>query len=378
MDCLSAQQTLTAAADREPVDSELLAEARSHCATCPECSQFVRAQIAAAKAGLPEPPPDLADRAMAAVRAEAAVQAASRARDAETRTVAATGEAAPGVGAAVGASGTLGGADSGPESAPLASQPKGAAGESASDPAPVRPVRRLSPGTTILAFGAVVTAAAIGVAIVGSRYLSSTPVTESRTSSTGQLAASPGAGAAPEAAPSTGGSAASSSAPADSTALGAPDFLSFGGGVYRSQGEASVDFATLRDAGLITLTATGTPTQRSIKTGADPDLVYLTNPLGGLVAFKRVKREFDGQTYYLTSADITSLATWPTLPPSIAPPTSPDGYPTFVASGADSSGVRVYRLATAPTSGGIAVAPGTPEGDPAAGNPNWTYWQPNR
>ena len=351
MDCLLAQQTLSEAADREPMDSELLAAARTHCSTCPDCSRFVRAQIAVANIDLPEPPADLADRVMAAVRAEAAAQVA-----AETPLPEQTGQTAE-----------RSPADFAADSGELA---------------PIRPAawqrRRVPALTVIAAFAAVVFAAAFGMAVVGSRYLSTSPSDSTRELATGQSGAPSESKALPQAAPPAADNSTATAPQTPSTTSAAPpDFITVTGGVYRSEGEAAVEASTLHDLGLITtsLTASGTASQVQVRAGTDPDVVYLAGPSGNTLAFKRVKREFNGQSYYLVSADLTSIATWPTLPAKVALPTAPDGSPTFVSAGADSNGVSVYRLASSPNSGGIGIAPGSPSSDPAAGNPNWTYWE---
>jgi hypothetical protein len=105
-------------------------------------------------------------------------------------------------------------------------------------------------------------------------------------------------------------------------------------------------------------------------------VLYIADSSGALLGFTRVKRQFSGRTYYLTSAALTSLGAWPTLPTNVAAPTTPNGYPTFVQVGSDSSGVKVFRLSSSPGSGDIAIAPGSAASDPAAGNPNWTLWEP--
>jgi hypothetical protein len=42
----------------------------------------------------------------------------------------------------------------------------------------------------------------------------------------------------------------------------------------------------------------------------------------------------------------------------------------------DDRGREVFVPFGAYVSGGFALAPGTPADDPAAGNPNWTWWEP--
>ena len=106
--------------------------------------------------------------------------------------------------------------------------------------------------------------------------------------------------------------------------------------------------------------------------------VYVADDSGAILEFSPVTRTYAGLTYVLSSVDLTSLDQWPTLPAQITPPTSADGQPTFVYDGTDSSGVRVYHLANSTVTQGIAIPPNTPATDPAAGNPNWTWWNIGR
>lgn len=370
MDCLLAQQIVSAAADSEPVDAALLAAARAHCETCPDCSRFVRAQIAALKTDLPEPPADLADRVIAVVRAEAAARALAEVQRAERAAGARSAEVAaqPGEPSRLGAGEAAG-------AAPLWTGFSSASSEPAAVPAALHS-HRVPPTTVVVAFAAVILTGALGVAMVGSRYLVTSPTSTASEASGGRSAASLDAKALLQAAPPAGDNAAAASGSSPAASTKAPDFITVTSRVYRSEGAASVDPATLHDVGTVTasLTDSGTATQHQLRAGSDPDALYLADDSGRLIGLKRVKREYNSQTYYLTAADIATFATWPTLPATIAPPTASNGYPTFVPVGSDSNGVQVYRLASSPASGGIGIAPGTPDSDPAAGNPNWTYW----
>jgi len=374
MDCLDALQLLSAATDGEPVDPALLESARAHCASCDECSHFVRAQLLAAKVGPPAPPSDLADRVMAAVRAEAAAQERA-ARESAAAESAAVTAAATASGAAAAADVAAGVAPTLADTAAPAT-----AGRPPGPPAQLSAARRksrISARDALIGFAAVALVGAIAIALAGSRYILSAPTMNTAANSP---ATSGQPGTVPEAAPTakSGADAQSGGAQLAAPVSASPGFITVTGTVYRADGPATIDATTLHDAGLVTtsLSATEAPTPHTVRAGTDPDLLYVSDSSGALLGFTRVKRQFNGRTYYLTSAALTSLDAWPALPASVAPPTSPDGYPTFVQVGSDSSGVKVYRLSSSPGSGDIAIAPGSPASDPAVGNPNWTLWEP--
>ena len=110
--------------------------------------------------------------------------------------------------------------------------------------------------------------------------------------------------------------------------------------------------------------------------GPDPSVVYVKDAEGTLFAFERATRTFSARQYALSGGSITAYGTWPKLPSGVETPTNPDGSPQYVEAGTDSSGVTVYRPVGGDAATGIAVAPGTAPSDPAAGNPNWTWWVP--
>jgi hypothetical protein len=86
---------------------------------------------------------------------------------------------------------------------------------------------------------------------------------------------------------------------------------------------------------------------------------------------------FTSVKYQLAAGNtIGRFGEWPELPTRFQVPTSPDGFPTFVIAGGDALGVQTYTAKGVPQSQGFAIAPGTPGTDPAASNPNWTWWEP--
>ncbi len=73
---------------------------------------------------------------------------------------------------------------------------------------------------------------------------------------------------------------------------------------------------------------------------------------------------------------IGSFGKWPLPPPGLPMPTQEDGSPVFKASVVDDHGQRIYVAEEGYPREGIAIAPNTSSNDPAAGNPNWTWWEP--
>ncbi len=350
MDCLQAQAIISEALDRSPVDTDVLEAAKAHCRECADCGRFVRALAVVHRAPAPEPPADLADRVMSALvidvarkRAEA-LNAPEQARD---------------------------------ENAPLP----------ADAPLNVEALRmrmrdpRARRQLVIWASAAAVVFVAAGMfAVTGVRQILVPSISEQGgltyggqdAATTEQRATDdPFAGSPPvaESAPGAG---------AESTAIVsvAPDYVVLNGYVYRNSGpSAGIDPAALETLGTVSSAlATGkAPTSRTalgnrsdlsrIHVEADESDTYLT--------FDRVTRSYEGGAYSLRSKDIAAFGEWPTLPSEIAAPLREDGSPTFTPL-TDS----VYRLATGGPEQGIAIPPNSPSSDPAAGNPNWTWWAP--
>jgi hypothetical protein len=139
----------------------------------------------------------------------------------------------------------------------------------------------------------------------------------------------------------------------------------------------SVDEESLKTVGTTTSALDGdTVSTHDVLGTADSTDVWVEADEGSFMTFERVTRTFSGREYALASGAITTFGTWPSLPPGVSPPTNADGSPQYVEAGTDSLGVTVYRATNADASVGIAVAPGAPADDPAAGNPGWTWWVP--
>ena len=362
MDCLTAQELVSAAMDREPVDASLLAQAKEHCRTCPDCAVFVRAQLAAKQATLPVPPPDLADRVMAAIRAEAASQAQTAPAQPETARA-----AAPGTEERI--------------------TPKLAVPIASLAPPKPRTRRKLSPRMVIGLASAATVFAALGIGaliVYGGRQMAS---------NSAMLASSPSTTATsknearlfdymptPQNAPqSTGGNAAAPSAAAPNAAgvaAAGPRDITVNGVVYTLVGPSDTSLGSMGVLGSTSsaLGSTKAPADRRVYAGLDPNTVYTVDDSGTALSFARATRSYLGQTYVLTSTELTGFGQWPALPSQFGVPKADDGSPTFTYDGTDAAGVKVYRLANSSATNGIAVAPKTDSSGPAAGDPNWTWW----
>ncbi len=346
MECLEAQRLVSERLDREEIDPTVLEAAKEHCRACPECSAYVRTLVALRQTPLPEPPADLHARVMEAVRTEAAL-AASR-------------------------------------SAATAPEPAESQGEpSQQEPVSLeRLTARIRDPHNRRAVATWVAAAAVVFVIAGLGAMAGVRQILSPTSNTSMLAAESGTplGAAEQygAAPQESRDSAAD-ATKDSAQPGvAPSYITVGALVYQLSGDAAgVDTNSLKTVGSTTSSLGGTQVAAQEVLGADdPAVVYIKTAEGDLVAFDRVVRTFGGRTYALSGGPVTAYGSWPPLPAGIETPTNPDGSPQYVEAGTDSRGVSVYRPVGGDAANGIAVAPGTASDDPAAGNPDWTWWVP--
>jgi len=360
MECLTAQGIISEAVDREATDAIQLAEAKAHCKACPTCTGFVRTLMLSQNAPLPQPPAELVDRVMQAVRAEdeqARVAAVALAATA----LASTGE------------------ESAVDEGELGAPPTLDAGIDTPEPkaSPFVTVRRWALGLTpqerlTWASAAVIFVAAIGIGTAtGVKLLTARP--SLTTADTASTAAKYGAVAdGTTAAPEFGASAAAPTAQASP----AGSYITVNGVVFILSGPSTIATEGLKPAGSSTTglgTGTG-PAPHAVFSATDPDRIYVADANKQMLAFDRVARTYAGATYQLMSAELSDYGQWPTLPSNITAPTAEDGSPTFVPLAEDPPGTRIYRLATSGPEVGIAVAPGTGTSDPAAGNPNWTWW----
>lgn len=348
MDCLEVQRVVSEKLDRSPVDVQQLEMAKEHCRTCTDCAAFVRALRAVVEAPLPEPTAGLHDRIMGAIGAEAkstsvGVTAVSAQEPAEQ--------------------------DETPDTA----------GSRARLKAAFRNPRNERAIIAWTAAAAVLFVAVVIGSIEGIQTMFAPPDSESiimQYSSPEERAGSE-LGAAPEA-DTFNDTAATDSSDSVTSAQSAGAYISVVGTVYRAAGPAvGIDPLALQPFGttVTALDSQNPPSVRDVLRLDDPARVYLTDGAGGYLGFDRVTRTYEGRVFALQSGDLQSYGQWPSLPATIPRPVKPDGSPSYLPLGADAIGVTVFGPGGS-ASQGVLVAPGTSAGDPAGGNPDWTWWKP--
>ncbi|PKQ37111.1 MAG: hypothetical protein CVT59_09335 [Actinobacteria bacterium HGW-Actinobacteria-1] len=335
MECLRAQQLLSEAIDVAISDDEL-AQARAHCAGCDECARFVHSLERIASLPAPTASTDLVTRLVALGTEEAAVLRAI------------------------------------PAESPV---DDALVGEHTAAPVRFLPSWWAPRLSAYAAVAAVLLVALVATGIGLGGVLSPKEAT---------------VGTAEDTRLQTDGGAALSAAPTpDSTQEAtkdvgygtvAPPYVVIDGLVYTPTGPQAVDEATL---------VTATPVLTSLGATSEPVLLpaYRVTTANGVavlrlgdgtyLGFSAVTRTFGGRTFVLASGSLlTAYGQWPILPARFQPPTASDGSPTFSFFGKDDIGTLMYVPAGGRPTDGFAIAPGTGPEDPAAGNPNWTWWQP--
>ncbi len=338
MDCLQAQTILSEAIDGA-VDSDALSEARAHCEGCPECATFIRGLDLLSRAAVPGAPPALVDSLIARGAEEAAAI-----REATT---AAEHDAS---------------AETAPVDTPIVRF------------VPTKWTPRLTAFASVAAVllvALVATGIGLGGLLGGQRAATETAgtsVQEYGTTTSAPLGATP---------PSAD---ASNAAKDMLSAIAAPPYIVVEGVAYAPTGSRAVQASLL---------VTAPPVYTALDSGADPvsipafritgenGTVVLQQSDGTYLGFTTIIRRFGGRRFVLTSGtSVTAYGAWPTLPARFVMPTDADGSPTFSFFGKDDAGVLIYVPPGGAPASGFAVAPGTDPSDPAAGNPNWTWWQP--
>lgn len=345
MECIRATEILSAAHDGEFADVALLDEARAHCDTCAGCRAFDRTLMRAATLAAPEAPAELVDR-LVAMSAEAA--AGIRATTAELAAEAASADDA----------------SAGSESANAELLPLEPAGR-----------RWMWPkGFTAYASAAAVLLVVLATGSVvllnnlGAQKTAEDLAAVPREESLGETMATPedAAGMADDAA-----------ARAENQA---PPYVVLDGRVWILVDSASAAPSAPATAGVLmsSLGASDAPADHTaFWAGADGSRLYVQSGSGGYLTFERIVRTLGLAEFQLTSGGpIDTFGTWPSLPIEYAQPTRADGWPTFIRWGFDDRNVDVYAAPAERAESGFAVAPGTATDDPAAGNPNWTWWEP--
>lgn len=346
MECNEAQALVSAALDKEPLDAAGLQAAKEHCRTCESCNAFVRTLAAVQRQPWPEPPSDLPDRIIARIRAEAA-----------TERVAA-------------------------ETAPTSVTPAETDTGRRLDPRAIwhDPKKRAAAAAWMSAAAVVLVTAGIAT-YAGVRQILVPPLASEAPREVVVLdSASPESSSQPYS-----GAGAATQQPGASVAgtatTASTGYIAVNGMVYRYAGLVQgIDPAALRRIGSAnTALDAATDPPAPVDVLASPDLtrVFVSKEQSATVyAFDRVTRLYGQVVYVLRSGDIARFGEWPSLPADIPQPQAPDGSPTFTPDGQDAAGVTVYRRTGSSADSGIAIAPGTPASDPAAGNPGWTWWEP--
>lgn len=159
----------------------------------------------------------------------------------------------------------------------------------------------------------------------------------------------------------------------------APGYVVYDGRVWQAEELATLVPSDLEEQGTVAADlGTGQVAPRTVFATDDAaDGIVIRGEEGPIVKFTQVRRLYEGEWFVLVSdRAIQTFGEWPSLPSSIPTPTADDGAPELESAGTDDLDVAVYTRAGEDPSAGFAIAPGTPPDDPAAGNPNWTWWVP--
>ncbi|MHB1135676.1 MAG: hypothetical protein ACYCXR_07145 [Coriobacteriia bacterium] len=344
MDCLQAAEILSAALDGAPVSPGSVAHAREHAARCPECAALLATMGRISTASRVRAPEPMIARILDAARSEADARADADAVAAQT---------APTSGVIL----------------PLE---------------PVRPRPRVAPRWWQPHFTPLASAAAVVLVVsAASTYVlvqMTGPSAEVMTTDSIEIALTDeysGTESAPEElAASPENDAASNLA---ASARSAPSYLAWDGSAWVRTDGPTPGESSLTNAGA-TETDLGEPdgvkSHEVLTSVTEPDAIFVRAADGSLIRFSQVTRTLGGRTYALTAGPIVAPGTWPALPSRYPTPAADDGSPGFTPGGIDDRGREVFVPVGSDVSGGFALAPGTPPDDPAAGNPNWTWWEP--
>jgi len=367
IDCPSAQRVVSATFDGEVSDPRELEAVEDHCRTCPECSAFLSTLMAIRRLPAPEAPEGLLDRTIEAIRTEE-VPVADRTAPSDD------------VSEPVGDTRPL--TERRPDTANLEMErvhdDKFSAGVSHTG------LPRWQGWARWAAAAAVFFIAAGVITAQGIRFLLSDEQSALRFSDTPTMELGSGgisdmteSADAPPAVPNDGHDG-TSATDAPSASPG-PSYVVVGQTAYRFEDmladePAGQQIGSLKSA----LDGDGEPIDRPVFEDSSSEAIVVAGEGDSYLRFEPVTRTFRGRLYGLRSSTIGAFGEWPRLPSGITEPTSPDGSPTFILSGTDDSGVKIYVRPGSDPSAGFAVAPGTAASDPAAGNPSWTWWEPLR
>jgi hypothetical protein len=334
MECLRAAEILAAAHDGELVDASELAQATAHCGECASCATFAQTLDRLEPLMAPPAPPGLADRILERTGALAAAAAEARstapAPDADTESHAAV---------------------------TFREAPRAWSGR-------------------LIAFASVAAVLVLAIGISSVVLLGQMVGRTSESASTEEVVLGEPLAATPE---GDAGAAADESA-MRSSQLESPPYIAIDGAVWLLVGPAQPDPSLLTTVSTLThaLEDADAPIQRyAFSVPGETTTRYVRVVDGGYLEFSRVVRTLGRRPYGLmTGSPPMRFGEWPTLPGQFETPTEADGSPTFQAIAKDDLGADAYVPITGQITNGFAIAPGTGPTDPAAGNPNWTWWVP--
>lgn len=341
MDCLEVQRLLSDRHSAELVDAVALDGALGHCESCRECATFARSL--AILDGIPRPTvPDRVVRAtLDAVRAARVADDEATAKEAPTE-------------------------DEGFEVFRAAERE--------------RPLRSWIPRAVAVATIAAVFVGGVGLAVsLMTRDLATDQTAETAPVSSGAPPGEDAAIAREEdlGAESEAGTAGASDGEGERTA---PDYVLFSNHVFRVLNETSdveVEGGSLGSLFTSKDDPISGPSAYVVYEDVDGQIYMAGDEAGVFVRLIAVTRVYEGTTYVLVGPNtLDEYGEWPTLPSHITEPVTEDGAPVFSLHGRDVNGTSIYLRTGYAPSVGIAVPPGTPQRDPAGGNPNWTWWEP--
>lgn len=340
MDCVQAREIICEAFDRGVAEVPQAAAAREHCRACLECRRFAEGLALLRKTPSPTAPPELIEAVLERTRmmAEAEVPRASAKIEQQDAVDVETAEAPP-----------------------------------------ARARARWWPRAGMAAAALASVAFALLLSLEGFRVLRAPTSAPRVAGSPATELASPGYAPPAEKSADSLTAATASSSPAST-----PRFIAVVEEAYAWLGVRSPDSASLTPLDAKVTSSLGSaepPAPRDAwRSSTDPGIVFLRSgeASGTYEAFKRVVRTFKGKPYAMWAGDVTAFGLWPALPPQYAQPSSADGSPAFVAAGKDDSGLDIFAPSGASPEAGFAIGPSGNAGDPAAGDPNWTWWLPAR
>lgn len=336
-ECLQAHETISLAYDGEAVTSEDLRNAKTHCASCPDCAAFVAGLARIRQIPAPRATEASIDRALVSVKRVSDELAAREAKDVRDAADAADSPARP----------------------------------------KVLSFTRSLPAWGGWAAGAAAVVLAVSVITAnGIRYMNAPAQS---TISQSEMSAESSADYSAVPAPNNDALQNLAAAPKSNelSRAGAPGYVVFQGFVYVvDPKQETLSASATRLGSLPSDLGSGEVSEREVYAGSSPGAIIVSGGRTSTYVANAIVRQYNGASFGLASSEITKYGVWPEMPQGIARPAAEDGSPVFVEGGKDDARVKIYVLPGVDASAGFAVAPGTSDSDPAAGNPNWTWWVP--